>query len=127
MVDEIHEGKVLPIDTDLGGDADQPGNSQPISQDEVDDILLDVDTPREERLMRLQELRDRVYSRSTADTTNDMEALMLSLDQAIADLKGQQAGEFMPAESVDRDADERSDAVAPDELEDLPDGERHRL
>jgi hypothetical protein len=82
-------GTILPQDTDFEGGADQPGIAQPLSQAEIDELLYNDERPTEERLARLQEMRDELQARQNADIDGrDQKAMLREMDAAIESLTG---------------------------------------
>lgn len=76
-------GTMLPQDTNFDN-ADQPGISQPFSQNEIEELLFGDDRPVEERLERLREIRSEAIARESADWGDeDPAALLDEIDRAI--------------------------------------------
>ena len=106
---------IVPVDQMVGGDGDTPGLSQPVTSDEIQDILVS-EHPIEERRMRLMELRNDLIARDSGDLGNEFEALIAEIDGAIATLDG--PGDIVGTrDALGLDADERQN----DELRALDD------
>ena len=84
---EDNELGVVPVDQMVGGDGDTPGLSQPVTLDEVQDIVMS-EHPREERIARLRGLRDDLAQRMSGDMGGEFDALVAEIDGAIATLEG---------------------------------------
>ncbi|MCB8838108.1 hypothetical protein [Aurantimonas sp. VKM B-3413] len=105
---------VLPLDTAVGGDADQPGISQPVTQAEVDDILNDPDLLMEERQARLQELADRVGYRENVDRGEEFDPLEMQISEAL-NMLAQGGHTYGTLSGAGLDPENRADARAADE------------
>ena len=82
-----HELGVVPVDQMVGGDGDMPGLSQPVTIDEINDVLMS-EHPLEERRMRLRGMRDDLVARSAGDRGGEFDALILEIDRALDTLDG---------------------------------------
>lgn len=82
-----HELGVVPVDQMVGGDGDTPGLSQPVTTDEIQDVLMG-DQPLEERKMRLMEMRRDLESRASGDLGGEFQPLIAEIDGALATLEG---------------------------------------
>ena len=102
-----HELGVIPVDQMVGGDGDTPGLSQPVTSDEVQDIMMS-EKPREERVMRLRELRMDLARRQGADMGGEFDSLIAEIDDAIATLNGP-ADTVGMRDSLGLAADERAE------------------
>lgn len=108
------EADIVPVDQAVGGDGDNPGITQPVTQDEIDDILNNQTMPIEEREKRLQELRARIGVRENADRGDEMSAIEMQLSEALA-LLADGGHTYATAESLGMDPAERADARSPDD------------
>ncbi|MER0237904.1 hypothetical protein [Fulvimarina sp. MAC8] len=108
------EADIVPVDQAVGGDADNPGITQPVTQDEIDDILNNQTMPIEERQMRLEELRSRIGTRENADRGDDMSAIEMQLSEALG-LLADGGHTYSTAEGVGMDPAGRADARSPDD------------
>ncbi|MEN3791494.1 hypothetical protein [Fulvimarina sp. MAC3] len=108
------EADIVPVDQAVGGDADNPGIAQPVTQDEIDDILSNQAMTIEERQMRLEELRSRVGARQNADRGDEMSAIEMQLSEALG-LLADGGHTYATAEGVGMDPAGRADARAPDD------------
>ena len=113
-----HQSDVLPVDQAVGGDADSPGIAQPVTQDEIDDILNDQTMPIEERQMRLEDIRNRLGVRESADRGSDMSALEYQIDEALS-LLADGGHVYGTLEGAGIDPSERADTRSPDDDESL--------
>lgn len=105
---------IIPVDQMVGGDGDTPGLSQPVTIDEIQDILLSPH-PIEERRARLMGLRDDLNARAAGDMGSEFEPLLREIDGALAtlDTPGDVVG---MRDSVGLDPNER---VSPETERDL--------
>ena len=78
---------VVPVDQAVGGDGDTPGLSQPITSDEIQDVLMS-DSPVADREARLQEMRRDLEMRRSGDTGDEFGELIVEIDGALATLNG---------------------------------------
>jgi len=102
--------------TEVGADDDQPGIAQPVTQDEIDDILNNPAMTIEEKQARLASLAGQFDDRSDIDRGSEFEPLEMQVRDAIAMLaEGGHA--YGTLESVGMDPDSRSDARAPDDFD----------
>lgn len=106
---------VTGFNTEVGEDDDRPGIAQPITQDEIDDILNNPAMTIEEKQARLAALAGQIDTRSEIDRGSEFEPLEMQIRDAITMLAdgGHTYGE---PESVGMDPDSRSDARAPDDF-----------
>ena len=82
-------GSILPQDTGSGDAVDDMITSQPISQNEIDDLLYGEDRPVRERVGRLSELAEELRARRAGDLAgDDSDALIDEIERAIASLGG---------------------------------------
>jgi hypothetical protein len=116
-----HLGHVLPQDT-APGDANEEVNvGQPVSLNEIEDLLYGDDRPAEQRLERLRELADELRARAAGDIADDdARAVLSEVERAIATLaaKSQFVGE--PG-ALDEDPLDHRETLSPDsdELEEI--------
>ena len=82
-----HALGVVPVDQMVGGDGDTPGLSQPITSDEIQDVLMS-EHPLEQRRARLVEIRNDLASRDAGDRGNEFGPLLAEVESAIATLEG---------------------------------------
>ncbi|KKB77044.1 hypothetical protein VW29_18980 [Devosia limi DSM 17137] len=118
-----HRGTIVPQRTNFDN-ADQPGIAQPFSQSEIEELLFGDERSAEERLQRLQEIRDELVARGSADFGDkDPEALLAEIDRAIealsvtsnnADETNDYAGLAAP---LGRDPADHLDALSPDDID----------
>jgi hypothetical protein len=106
--------------------ADQPGLSQPYTQDEVDELLYGIDRSANERLARLREIREEMAIRESGDWGDqDPAAMMDELDRAIDELSANIANSDDDEEddyallepALDMDPNEKLDSLAPDDVD----------
>lgn len=95
--------KVLTLDTQLGGDAGTPGLAQPITLDEVQDILMS-NRPEQARRDSLNDIRRTLMARQSADTEAGFDDLIAEVDRALDLLNRTPSGSAAP--SVIRNVDE---------------------
>jgi hypothetical protein len=116
-----HLGHVLPQDTRPGDANEEVNVGQPVSLNEVEDLLYGDDRPAEQRLERLRELADELRARAAGDIADDDAGAVLGeVERAIATLeaKSQFVGE--PG-ARDEDPLDHRETLAPDsdELEEI--------
>jgi len=83
-----HQFQSTPLAEDflVGDDSDLPGRDQPITQDEIDEILNSPDTTVEERRAMLLQLLDDVETRRSMDTAGQFDSLASEIQAALAAL-----------------------------------------
>lgn len=82
-------GDLIGQDETLGNDGDLPGFAAPVSTAEIDDLLYSEDWPVEERLARLQSMREQMAALEPSDFGDDDPAVLIGqIDEAIARLTG---------------------------------------
>ena len=104
---------VVPVDQMVGGDGDMPGLSQPVTADEIQDIVMS-DAPLEDRKMRLMGLRRDMQERAAGDMGGEFEPLIAEIDGALATLEGP-ADTFASRGSLGLDTQNRGDSQPADE------------
>jgi hypothetical protein len=88
--------------------------ADPLSQDELQELLYSDSFSREERIERLRDLRDTLVTSESADLgSNDAASLRREVDRAIAELEDA-AGETMDASAVDHNPEDHSETLSPD-------------
>lgn len=86
------KGLLVSQNTGLDDGAFQPGIAQPISQNEIEDLIYADDRPTEERLARLREIRDDVRARASIDYVDEDQATLLAeLDIAVEQLEARES------------------------------------
>ena len=108
-----HELGVVPVDQMVGGDGDMPGLSQPVTIDDIQDILMN-DAPLEERRMRLLELRHDMEARASGDLGGEFAPVIDEINGALATLEGP-ADTFASRGSLGMDTQDRGDSQPADE------------
>ena len=96
-------------------DADQPGIAQPISQDEVEDVLNDSQMPIEERVESLEAMARRLGTRDNLDRGDEFEPLREQINEAL-NLLATGGHTYGTLEGAGIDPDDRSDAQSPDDI-----------
>lgn len=107
---------IIAADTEVGGDADQPGISQPVTQAEIDDILNSPDMLVEEKQARLEEIAQQVGYRETIDQGDEFHPLGLQISEAL-NLLAQGGHNYSTVEETGFDPEGRSDARSPDDAD----------
>lgn len=88
--------------------------ADPLSQDELQELLYSDSFSREERIERLRDLRDTLAASESADLgSNDAASLRREVDRAIAELEDA-AGETMDASAIDHNPEDHSETLSPD-------------
>ena len=83
-----HHFQSTPLAEDfvVGDDSDLPGRDQPITQDDIDEILNSPDTSVEERRAMLLELLDDIETRRAMDSADQFDSLAREIQAALAAL-----------------------------------------
>lgn len=111
-MDNDNELGVVPVDQMVGGDGDTPGLSQPVTTDDIQDIVMS-DSPLEDRKMRLVELRRDMEARASGDLGGEFEPLIAEIDGALATLEGP-ADTYASRGSLGLDTQNRGDSQPSD-------------
>jgi len=101
---------VMAVDTAIDSDGYAPGIAQPTTLDEITDIYM-AESPREERLAQLREIRQEMVARNNADSEAGFNELIAEIDRGIDYLNGRAAGTATPASLENKDT-----AVDPENL-----------
>jgi hypothetical protein len=116
-----HPGHVLPQDTRPGDANDEVNVGQPVSLNEVEDLLYGDDRPAEHRLERLRELAGELRDRAAGDIADDDAGSVLAeIERAIATLEAKSRFVGEPG-VLDEDPLDHRETLAPDsdELEEI--------
>jgi len=105
------------MDVVVGGDGDVGGVAQPITVADVDAIVLSG-APIETRRANLMELQETIGARDHADFGDDMDVLLARITDALETLEDGADGVAVPG-ALGLNADNRVDAVPPDEIVDV--------
>lgn len=118
MPDErpVREEGVLAVDEQVGGDDDQPGIAQPVTQTEIDDLLNNPEIPIEERRARLQDLAERLGDRDNIDRGDEFAPLEVQIADALAML-AEGGHTYGTVEGMGMDSASRSDLRSPDDTD----------
>ena len=83
-----HQFQSTPLaeDYEVGDDSDLPGDDQPITQDDIDEILNSPNATVEERRAMLLELLNDIGARRGMDAVNEYDSLAGEIDAALATL-----------------------------------------
>jgi len=100
---------IIANETPIGDDGQMPGISQPISLDEIRDVIFATD-PVNVRLEKLRQMKRDFQTRNMADTEGGFDAYVTEIDRGIAELTGGADGAVAPGT-----LDEFDDAAAIDE------------
>ena len=103
-----HEVGVVPVDQMVGGDGDMPGLSQPVTTDDIQDILMS-DAPLEDRKQRLLGMRHDMEARAAGDLGGEFEPIIAEIDGALATLEGP-ADTYATRGSLGLDTQNRGDS-----------------
>ena len=95
MTDPNPDLDIIAATTELSGDAYQPGISQPVTLDEITDIIHATD-PVEVRIQKLKTLRAEFESRNTAVHADSFQAYIDEIDRGLAELQGPADGSIVP-------------------------------
>lgn len=104
-------------DTLFGDENDETraGAALAVGQDEIDELLYGESLSRNERLARLQQLRDQMITAQAADLSDSDAAGMLGeIERAIAELDAV-GGEGMDPASVDHNPEDHRETLSPDD------------
>lgn len=91
---------ILAVDAQLGSDGDLPGLSQPITMDEINDVIYAASDSVAERVEKLQMIRQDLVARNTADFVDSYDDYISAIDAGLAELQGEADG-FITPESLD--------------------------
>ena len=91
---------ILALDTELGDDGDLPGLAQPVTMDEIQDIIFAASDPVSLRVEKLQALRQEFVSRNAAATDDSFQPYIDEIDRGLSELQGEADGFIVP-ESLD--------------------------
>lgn len=108
--------RIIAADMDIGGDADQPGISQPITQAEIEDILNSPDMLVEEKQARLEALSRRVGYRDNIDQGEEFDPLGQQISEAL-NLLADGGHTYSTFGETGLDPEGRSDAQSPDDVD----------
>ena len=98
---------------DVGDDSDLPGNDQPITQDDIDEILNSPSSSVDERRAMLMDLLDDINARRGMDPANDYTSMAEEISAALAALDDPGDGIGTPG-AFGFDPDDR--AASPEEI-----------
>ena len=90
---------ILAVDTVVGDDGQMPGISQPVTLDEIRDVIYATD-PVAVRLEKLRHMRADFQTRNAADMETGFDAYIAEIDRGISELTGEAEG-FITPESLD--------------------------
>lgn len=103
------------LNTEVGADDDRPGIAQPVTQDEIDDILNNPAMTLEEKQHRLAALAGQMDDRADIDRGSEFEPIAMQIRDAM-DMLADGGHAYGTAESIGMDHESRSDARAPDDF-----------
>ena len=103
---------VVPVDQMVGGDGDTPGLSQPITTEDIQDVLMS-DAPVADRVARLEGMRRDLEQRAGGDMGNEFSELITEVDGALATLNGP-ADTYATRGSLGLDTQNRGDSQPAD-------------
>ncbi len=110
-----YEVGVVPYDRTVGDDGDAPGISQEYTVDDLQSVAFSSQ-PRDERLRRLREMRNEIYSRQSADRGHDFDGLIEEADRLIEEMDGDDNGQASLFAAMGDD--DNLSTMSPDERED---------
>ena len=111
---EHPQSEVIAVDQEPGGDADQPGIAQPISQDEISDLINNSQMPIEEREARLHAIAQRLGTRENIDLADEFDPMREQVNEAL-NMLASGGHSYGSLDAAGFDPDDRSDAQAPDD------------
>ncbi|MEF2550822.1 hypothetical protein VQ042_05495 [Aurantimonas sp. A2-1-M11] len=111
---EHPQSEVVAIDQEPGGDADQPGIAQPISRDEIDDLINNSQMPIEEREARLHEIAQRLGTRENIDLGDEFDPMREQVNEAL-NMLASGGHSYGTLDSTGFDPDDRSDSQPADD------------
>ena len=100
---------ILAVDTVVGDDGQMPGIAQPVTIDEIRDVIYATD-PVSVRLQKLRQMKSDFQTRNMADTEGGFDEYITVIDRGIAELTGGADGFVAPGT-----LDEFDDAAGGDE------------
>ena len=109
---------VLAVDTVVGDDGQMPGLAQPVTLDEIRDVVFE-DTSVEARLEKLRQMKSDFQTRNMADVEGGFDHYIAEIDRGIDELTGGADGSAEPSvlDNVDHAASFDEDSAVDD-----PDG-----
>jgi hypothetical protein len=116
-----HPGHILPQDTRPGDGNEEVNVGQPVSLNEVEELLYGDDRSHEQRLERLRELAEDMRSRAAGDVADDdTRTLLAETERAIATLESKARFVGEPGMLDDDPLDHRETlSLDSDELEEI--------
>ena len=106
---------VLAVDTVVGDDGQMPGISQPVTLDEIRDVVFE-DISVDARLEKLRQMKSDFQTRNMADVEGGFDHLIAEIDRGIAELTGGADGAAVPSvlDNVDNAASFDEDSAVDD-------------
>lgn len=127
MAEPSNSETFVPQDLDMDGDGDvnDMGLAETISQTEIDDLLYSDALPAEERLARLNEIREQLRARRVSEMgDDDASGLLIEVLRAIDELKGSlgeredEPDAYAPLDPpLDIDPSDHIETLSPDDSE----------
>jgi len=109
-------GDLFGQDQPVGNDGDLPGFASPVSAAEIDELLYSEEWPAEERIARLQAMREDLAATESPDFGDDDPAALIGqIVAAIAQLSGED--EEMEPAGIDIDPADHRETLPPDSEE----------
>ena len=109
-------GDLFGQDQPVGNDGDLPGFASPVSAAEIDELLYSEEWPAEERIARLQAMREDLAATESPDFGDDDPAALIGqIDAAIAQLSGED--EEMEPAGIDINPADHRETLPPDSEE----------
>jgi predicted transcriptional regulator len=108
--------EVRALDVGVGEDDDSPGIGLELTGDDIDDIAYSPEIPLEERLSRLNALKEELIVRRSADLNGDMTELLKQVKDRIKTLKSDSTEGDAILEATAMDTDYRMDDDDPADL-----------
>ena len=119
-----HPGYILPQDSAPADAVDESIVGQPITLNEIEDLVYGEDRSVQDRLARLGELAEQLRARQSGDVSGDARALLDEIDRGIEQLGGAPSNDddedlyFMdPTGTLDQDPEDHLDALSPDDVD----------
>ena len=106
---------VLAVDTVVGDDGQMPGIAQPVTLDEIRDVVFE-DISVEARLEKLRQMKSDFQTRNMADVEGGFDGYIAEIDRGIAELTGGADGSAEPSvlDNVDHAASFDEDSAVDD-------------
>ena len=91
---------ILAVDTIVGDDGQMPGISQPVTLDDINDVIYAASDPVSVRVEKLRHMKRDFQTRNNADVEGGFDHFIAAIDEGLDELQGPAEG-FITPESLD--------------------------